>query len=212
MKGERARCLLAFHTPVTPAHEFRVVQSEDTRRTYELGLLRVNLVGSHVRYFAIAAAHVRGEPQPRMRRGPEVEGADGAASIIVEGPGFSDLIVWQPEESADSPGRLLTCGDLETDAFLTMLRRGPKGEVLGYVFGDGRTLTYRDKSLARSKTGFSVSAGPDKVMVAGPRRARQNLPPLPAAGQVWRPHPSARLWVDGESRSIADPGLIILIP
>ncbi|MFB3825950.1 MAG: hypothetical protein ACE15B_04240 [Bryobacteraceae bacterium] len=211
-EGERARCLLAFHTPATPAHEFRTVQSEDARHTYELGRLRVNLSGSRVRFLAVAAAHRRGEPEPRLRPGPRVEGVDGAAGIIVEGPGFSDLIVWQPEESADSPGRLLTCGDLETDAFLAMVRTGPDGSVLGYVCGDGRTLTYRGKALARSEAGFSVSAGAAKLMVAGPRRARQNLPPLPAAGRIWRPHPSARIWIDGEPRSASALGPVSLIP
>jgi hypothetical protein len=194
-EGKEARCLLAFHTPETPAHEFRVVQSEDARRTYELGLLRVNLRGARVRFLTVAAAHRRGEPEPRLRRGPEVQ---GGASIVVEGPGFTDLIVWQPEESPDAPGRLLTCGDLKTDGFLTMLRTGAKGDVLGYVLGDGHALEYRGKTLASSEKGFSVSAGPVKTMASGLRRARQNEAPLPAAGELWLPATVSRLWVDGK--------------
>ncbi len=209
--GKNASCLLAFHTPEIPAHDFRVVHSEDARRQYELGLLRVHLRGSRVRFLAVAAAHRSGEPEPRLSRGPEVAGSAVAFSMAVAGPGFSDLIVWQPEETADTPGRLLTCGELKTDAFLTMLRRGPQGELLGYVFGDGRLLEYEGKTLARSEAGLCVSAGRDKVMVAGPRRARLNLAPLPAAGELWRPHRSARVWVDGEPLSPGAPSRVTLL-
>jgi len=155
--GEQASCRLSFHTPTSPEHDFRLVKGEAPRSPIELGLLRVNLNGVRVRYLAVAAASRNGEPEPRLRRGPEPVGAEDASSIVVEGNGFVDLIVWQPEETADAGGRMITCGQLKTDALLAMVRIGPAGKVLGYVLGDGGVLEFAGSVLARSKARFSVA-------------------------------------------------------
>ncbi len=209
--GERAGCRLAFHTPASPEHDFRLVKGAGPRSPIELGLQRANLSGVRVRYLAVAAANRHGEPEPHLRRGPEIAGSEGAASIVVEGTGFTDLIVWQPEETADAGGRMITCGQLKTDALLAMVRTNPAGKVLGYVLGDGSVLEFGGSVLARSTAGFSVSADSAKVMAFGKRRARQNLPPLPAAGELWLPGPATRLWVDGAPVATAGRGGLIRI-
>ncbi len=210
--GESARCRLAFHTPASPEHDFRVVKGGSSRRPLELGLLRANLKGVRVRYLVVAAANRHGEPEAQLSRGPEPAGAAGAASIVVEGKGFKDLIVWQPEETADAGGRMITCGHMKTDALLAMVRINPDGKVLGYVLGDGSILEYSGAVLARSSAGFSVIADSAKAMVTGKRRARQNLPPLSAAGELRLPGPATRLWVDGAPVSARRAGLVSVGP
>jgi len=93
-----------------------------------------------------------------------------------------------------------------------MVRTGPAGKVLGYVLGDGGVLEFAGSVLARSKAGFSVSADSAKAMASGKRRARQNLPPLPAAGELWLPGPATRLWVDGAPVAAARGGLFRIGP
>ncbi|MEO8657390.1 MAG: hypothetical protein ABI693_02925 [Bryobacteraceae bacterium] len=198
LAGERASCRLAFHTPATPQDDFRIVKGEAPHSPIELGLLRANMHGVRVRYLAVAAASRDGEPAPQLTKGPDPVGAEHAASIVVEGSGFKDLIVWQPEENADERGRTITCGQMKTDAMLAMVRTGPDGTVVGYVLGDGGVLEFEGRVLARSSPGFSVTADGQKVMVQGRRRARQNLPPLPADGYAWLPSRDTQLWVDGE--------------
>lgn len=200
--GVEASCRLAFHTPEIPVSSFRTVLKESARNRVELGLLRVNLKGVRVNYLAVAAAHRHGEPEAELRRGPDVEGAQGAASLAAQGIGYEDLIVWQPEESPEAGGRAIQCGGLRTDALLAMVRIGISGEVLGFVLGDGRSLSFNGQVLARSEAGFSVSASADKTVVTGPRRARQNLSPLAARGEVWLPGSAARLWVDGKEVAV----------
>jgi hypothetical protein len=199
IQGEHARCRIAFHTPDAPAHEFKMVTSEGVRTPFQLGLLRVSRKGVRVRYAALAAANQTGQPEPQILRGPDIHGNANAASFIVKGDGFEDLIVWQSEEKDGAGGAMLTCGRLKTDAQLAMVRTNASGHVTGYVLGEGRTLEFNGKPLARSETGFSVSAGEQKTMVAGPRRPRQNQPPLPARGELWLPAKTTRLWVDGNS-------------
>ncbi|RPI25149.1 MAG: hypothetical protein EHM61_15130 [Acidobacteria bacterium] len=201
IKGQNAQCRIAFHEPVKPEKEFRLVKSEDQRHPIELGLLRVNRRGVRVRYLAVAAASRLGAPEPRLASGPEVAGGTGVASLIVEGEGLRDLIVWQPEEGRDRGGQTIVAGPLKTDALLAMVRTGPGGEVLGYVVGEGRLLEFGGRTLVRSPEAWSVSAGLSKTMVAGPRRARQGLPPLAASGEVLLPAPGSRLWVDGRLAS-----------
>ncbi len=196
--GERASCRLVFHTPEIPQHEFRIVKSEGRRDPIELGLLRVSRKGVRVRYLALAAAARHGEPAPRLRPGPP---ADFASSMVVEGDGFKDLIVWQPEETPDSGGAAITCGSMKTDGMLAMVRTDPEGKVLGYVLGDGNLLEFAGQTLARSQAGFSVTVDAVKAMAHGKRRARQNLPPVAAQGELYLPGPAAQLWVDGEKAS-----------
>jgi len=154
--GVEASCRLAFHTPEIPVFDFKTVAKESARNRVELGLLRVNLKGVRVRYLAVAAAHKNGAAEPELRRGPEVEGAPGAASLAVQGEGYKDLIVWQTEEKPNAGGRMIQCGRLATDALMAMVRTNRAGEVLGYVLGDGRTLAYNGRLLARSEAGLSA--------------------------------------------------------
>lgn len=197
--GVESECRLAFHTPENPEHEYLTVKGDSAHNPMELGLLRVNLKGLRVRYLAVAAASRRGRPVPKLLRGPDVEGLPGSASIVVEGPGYKDLIVWQPESSAEAG--TMRCGPLVTDALMAMVRTTKTGEVSGYVLGQGKILRYSGETLVRSVTGLSVSAGLSKTMVARPRRARQGLAPLPAAGEVRLTGPASRLWVDGQENS-----------
>ncbi|MBE0658527.1 MAG: hypothetical protein IH602_12620 [Bryobacteraceae bacterium] len=199
LQGEHAQCRIAFHTPDAPAREFKVVTSEGVRTPFQLGLLRVSRKGIRVRYAALAAANQTGQPEPQILRGPDVQGTSSAASFIVKGDGFEDLIVWQSEEKDGEGGVMLTCGQLKTDALMAMVRTNASGQVTGYVLGEGRALEFNGKPLARSQAGFSVSAGEAKTMVAGPRRPRQNQPPLPARGEIRLPAQTTRLWVDGNS-------------
>lgn len=198
IQGDRARCRIAFHTPDAPASEFKVATSEGIRTPFQLGLLRVSRKGVRVRYAALAAASKTGEPEPQILRGPDVQGNPNAASFTVNSGGFEDLIVCQSEENDNEGGALLTCGPLKTDALMAMVRTNASGQVTGYVLGEGRTLEFGGKPLVRSQSGLSVSAGETKTMVAGPRRPRQNLPPLPAHGEIRLPSKTARLWVDGK--------------
>lgn len=201
IEGEASCCRIAFHSPAEPSFGFQRIGSEGPKPPFQLGLLRVHRRGVRVRFLAVASAHRRGEPEPELRGGPAVAGSEVAASLIVKGVGFEDLIVWQPGEAPDPHGRLITCGPLKTDGLMAMVRTGPRGELLGYVLGEGTALQFGGETLARSAAGFSVIADPAKVMVAGPRRAHQNLPPLPARGAVRLPGRETRLWVDGKPAS-----------
>ncbi|MEK7403838.1 MAG: hypothetical protein AAB225_01900 [Acidobacteriota bacterium] len=198
LEGANARCGIAFLEPAAPQHDFRVVKGGEGRYPIELGLLRVNRRAVRARYVAVAAAWRKGAPEPRMYRGPEVEGNPRSASLVVEGDNFRDLIVWQPEESADSPGQPLSAGKLKTDALMAMVRTNSAGNVVGYVMGDGSSLEFAGRTLARSQRPFSVSADSKRTIATGPRRARQGLAPLPAAGTVWLPDAASQVWADEE--------------
>jgi hypothetical protein len=179
IEGENARCRIAFLDPAAPSHDFRIAKGGSERRPLELGLLRVNLRGVQARYVAIAATHRKDAPVPRMSRGPAVEGNPAAASLIVEGETFRDVIVWQPEEAGGSRGRVISVGKLKTDALLAMVRTDQKGKVIGYLMGDGASLVFSGKTLARADAPFSVSADAKQTVTTGARRAREGLPPLP---------------------------------
>ena len=190
MDGQNARCALAFQEPGAPEHDFRVVKSETRGHPVEFGLLRVNRRAVETRYVAVAAAWRKDTEAPVLRRGP-------GSSLIVEGGGYRDLIVWQPEAAEDAPGKRIAAGGLVTDALIAMVRTDAAGKVLGYVMGDGSSLEFGGKTLARTPQRFSVSVDAKRAMAAGMRRARQGLPPIPAAGSVWLPGASTELWADG---------------
>ena len=195
--GAKARCGIAFVEPEAPAHEFEVVKSPDSRRGLELGRLKVNRRAVEARYIAVAAAWRQSAAQPVMRKGPPVSGNAGAASIVVEGEGFRDLIVWQPEDAAGR-GQRITAGKLKTDALMAVVRTDLRGNVTGYLMGDGSTLDFAGKKLARAVQPFSVSADAKAAMAAGARRAREGLPPLRATGAFRLPNKAAEVWADGE--------------
>ena len=197
IEGDSASCAISFLEPATPRFEFGIERGGRTRRPYELGLLRVNRRGVRVRYLAVAAAWRNGEHEPLISRGPEVQGSPAASSIVVEGDGFRDLILWQPEEYIDKPGRMIGCGGLVTDALMAMVRTDDDGRVVGYVLGDGSRLEYDGAILAESHRQFTVSADSKRTVATGARRARQGLDPLPVAGTFWLPDPRSEVWVDG---------------
>jgi hypothetical protein len=157
----------------------------------------VNRRGVKIRYLAIAAAWRNGATEPAVLRGPEVAGHPNGASFLVEGEGFRDTVVWQPEDSPDAPGKMISAGDLKTDALMAMIRTDPSGKVLGYVMGDGQSLEYRGRALVLSPQRLSVTADAKRCMATGPRRARQGLAPLPVAGSFWLPDARSEIWADG---------------
>jgi hypothetical protein len=198
IEGANARCGIAFLDPVAPEHDFKVVKGGQRNYAIELGLLRVNLRGVRARYVAVGAAWRKDSPQPRFRRGPKVSGNPNAASLVVEGENFRDLILWQPEESADAPGKQVSSGELKTDALMALVRTDRAGNVVGYLMGDGTSVEFAGKSLARSQQAFSVSADSKRSIATGPRRARQGLEPLPVKGAFWLPDAASEVWADGE--------------
>jgi hypothetical protein len=211
--GRNARCALAFVEPATPEHDCRVVKSQSRTHPVELRLLRVNRRAVETRYLAVAAASRKSERPAALRRGPAVAGNAEAASILVEGGGFRDFIVWQPEKAPDAPGARLSAAGLQTDALLAMVRTDGAGELLAYVMGDGSSLEFDGKVLAKSAQRFSVSADARRAMAAGMRRARQGLRPIPATGSVWLPDGATELWVDGVRRPAkTDAAGMALIP
>lgn len=193
IEAENADCAIAFLEPSAPVFEFGV---ERGNSRYELGLLKVSQRGVRVRFLAVAGAWEKGAKPPRFARGPEVNGNEAAAAIVVEGEGFRDMIVWQPEEFMDFPGRLISCGELVTDALMAMVRTDDNGNVTGYVLGDGSRLEYGGRILAGSRHPFSVSADSKRVFASGARQARQGLNPLPARGAFWLPDGVCEVWVD----------------
>jgi hypothetical protein len=197
IEGRNANCAIAFFGPAAPEHEFRLVSSPDARRKVELGLLRVSRRGVRARFVAAAVAWRKGGRRPVLRRGPEAAGHPDAALLIVEGDGFRDLILWQPEDPGAGHGRMIEGGGLRTDALLAVVRTDLAGAITGYAMGDGTALESGGVTLARSRRPLSVIADARRAMAAGPRRARQGLEPLPAAGSFRLPAAGAEVWVDG---------------
>ena len=212
IEGEKARCGIAFLDPAAPEHEFRVVKSPETRRPLELGLLRVNRRGVGMRYVAVAAAWRKGERQPLLRRGPDVAGNPRAASLVVEGEDFRDLILWQPEEPGATRGLPVTAGPLKTDALAALIRTDLAGKVVGYLMGEGGTLEFAGRVLASAERPFSVSADGRQTIATGGRRAREGLTPLAAAGTFWLPGAASEVWADGDrGRPTVGPGGMVTL-
>ncbi|HUU29780.1 MAG TPA: hypothetical protein VM123_18410, partial [archaeon] len=198
IEGENAGVSIGFLEPGKPDFDFQVVKGGSTRYPLEVGLVRVNQRGVRVRYAALAAAWEKGKNAPVFKRGPAVEGNPKAVSLVVEGDSYTDLLVWQPEESTDCVGLQLSCGELATDGLLSHVRTDRTGQVTGYVLGDGRSLSFGSQTLVRADEPMSVSADTVRVFATGRRRAREDLPPLSARGRVWLPHPRTAIFADGE--------------
>lgn len=198
IEGKKARCLVALLEPEKPDFAFQGTKGGTRRHPIELGLLRVKRRGVRVRYLAAGVAFRKGAQEPRIREGPQISGPAGAASLVVEGDGFRDIVVWQPDEDRAGRGKPLTCGLLETDALMAMVRTDLGGRITGYVMGEGTRLAFGGRTLAEGPEAFSVSAGPQGVFVSGKRRALDAQPPLPARGTVWLPSASAAVWADEE--------------
>jgi len=195
-EGMNSGCSISFIAPEAPARDFQKVRGGNPRRPLEIGLIRVHQRGVRVRYVAVAAAWEKGKAAPIVKSGPSVSGNQAALSLTVEGDNFTDLIVWQPEEYEDGVGSSLSCGGIVTDGLLAMVRTDRSGLVTGYALGEGRKLSYGGKTLVEAVESISVSADSLQVFASGKRRARENLPPLPAEGRVWLPGVKARLFAD----------------
>jgi len=193
IEAANATCLIAFHQPADPQHDSRTVSIIGRRSAPDLGLLRVNQRGVRARYLAIAAAWRKGSRPPSLRPGPAAKGSPDAASLAVEGDGFRDLIIWQPESSA----KLITAGSVKTDALMALVRTDSKGVVVGYAMGDGRRLDFNRMSLVQSKQTLSVSVDEKLACAFGPRRAREGQPPSPAAGTFRLLKANSAVWADG---------------
>jgi len=213
IEGENAGCAIAFLAPDKPEHDFQIVRGGSSRRPLELGLIRVHQRGSRVRYFSVGAAWKKGSPAPEFKPGPSVTGRQDALSLVVEGENFTDYLLWQPEEYPDQPGAEISCGEMVTDGFLSMVRTDKSGQVTGYLLGDGRKLVYNGKTLAEAEEAWSVSADGKRVFATGKRQARENMPPMAAQGSCWLPQPGASLFADGKQLAppLVGPGRMALV-
>jgi len=211
IEGKKARCLVALFEPEKPEFAFQVVTGGSPRHPIKLGLLRVKRRGVRVRYLAAGVAFRKGAGEPRIRRGPAIDGLAKAASVVIEGDGFRDTIVWQPDESRDGRGKRLASGSLETDALMAMVRTGAGGRVTGYLMGEGTKLLFDGRTLAQGSGRFSVSAGAGHVFVSGRRRARESRPPILPRGRVWLPEKPMEVWID-ERRTGVSPGQDGMVP
>ncbi len=196
--GHNARCAIAFLTPEFPRHDFRVVRGGNKYHPVELGLLRVNRRGVRVRYLAVATSWRKEKPAPRLIPGPDVTGHPGAASLVVQGENFRDLILWQPTDRDDAGPARLSCDELRTDALMAMVRVDHAGKIVGYVMGEGREMEFAGKTLIHAPRSLSVSADSKRTFLTGSRRAAEGLVPLPAEGAVWLPNAASEVWVDGK--------------
>ncbi|HLA38872.1 MAG TPA: hypothetical protein VJ417_02695, partial [Candidatus Glassbacteria bacterium] len=210
--GDSADCAIAFLTPEAPEFDFHIEKSRESRRGLEMGLLRVNLRGVREKFLAVAAAWPNGSPRPRFKRGPEVSGYTRALSLVIEGEGYSDLVVWQPEEYIEGRGEEISCAGLATDGLMALVRTDVNGRVTGYLLGDGHKLDFAGQALARSNKSWSVSADGKRVFTTGARRARQDLPPLPAEGSCRVLEAGSEVWADGRRvEPFMEQGMLALI-
>ncbi len=196
ISGQTADCAIAFLEPPLPDLTQQVVIGGSARNRIEMGLLRARQTGSRVRYVALASAWKKGAARPIVDKGPKVNGNPRAVSISIDGPGFNDLLVWQPEEVRDSAAPAVDCGELSMQGYMAMVRRDAGGKVTGYVLGEGGRLTFARQDLVRADDAVSVSADTQEVRVSGKLGTRQGDGPAPALAKVRLPSPQARLFVD----------------
>jgi len=135
--------------------------------------------------------------RPAVRPGPELKGNPGAVSLVAEGPDFSDLLVWQPEEVCDAAAPLVTCGNMVLQGYLALVRRSLDGGVMGYVLGDGGRLSFAGQDLVRADGTVNVSADAREVRVSGKLQTRLGDGPAPASAKVRLPAIQAQVYVDG---------------
>lgn len=197
IEGESAGCRLGFLYPGQPQPHFELVKGGSERHPIELGRIRVSQRGVEAHFMAVAAAFSHQDQPPTFEQGPEIEGNSLAHSLRIKGPDYQDLIVWQPEEVSGERGELLECGGLTSDGFFSVVRVNSRGEVIGYLLGDGTTLAWKGQNLVESARTWSVSGDPSGVFATGARRARENRPPLSAQGRLWLPSEDAKVFADG---------------
>ena len=190
--GERYNGKIVFLAPQSPTHDFRVVKNEAARRTDSLGLLRVHIRGMQAHYFALGIAWEQGASEPTVQQGPPVHGAPDAKSLIVNGDGFQDLILWQP----GSIGQALNCGPVETNGLITVVRGFSDAAPASYILGDGSQLRVGGKQVVEAPRPCSVSANAQRSVITGGRRAESAETPFPAKGRFWLPSSKSEVWED----------------
>jgi len=205
LHGRNADCSITLIEPARPALSFNWVVSPGRRRSNDLGLVKVRQSGSRVRYVALAAAWAKGAPQPRVSPGPGVTGNPRAVSLVVEGEGFRDLLVWQPEDSLDAPAPSVTCGGMSLQGYLGMVRVNADGSVGGYVLGEGGALAWNGMDLVRSGRTASVSADSHEIWVSGKMESRQGDAPIPGEATVRALADRTALYLDSQPVS-GEPG------
>jgi hypothetical protein len=198
IEGEQADCGIFFLEPGRPQPDFQVVQGTHRRRKLEMGLLKVRQKGSRVRYVALASSWKKGTPRPWIAAGPAVTGSPEAVSVVVRGNGYSDLLVWQPEEVPDDRAPEVICGDVTLQGYLGLVRRSDAGTIVGYVLAEGGRLAVGANDLVRSDGTVSVSADIERVWVTGQLLTRLGDGPVPARARVSLPSRDAELYVDGQ--------------
>jgi len=184
IEGATASCAVALLEPSRPAFSQTRVEGDNPRRKLEMTLLKVRQSGSRVRFVAVAAAWEKHGVRPSIGRGPEVTGNAAAISVVVEGPGFSDLLVWQPEEESSSSPRALTCGPLSFEGYTAMVRRDDQGKVTGYVLGEGRRLAFGGTELVAAEGIVSAVVDADDSRVSGQLQTRTGDGPIPPSAKL----------------------------
>jgi hypothetical protein len=144
--------------------------------------------GVRVRYAAVATLQLNAPDRPLVQAQPVTcESPSAAGAQIRLSDGGIDHLVWQSEEAYEQRGSTLTCGPLQTDGLMAMVRV-KDGRVTGYVLGEGTYLAWGDKVLVEAKESVCVTADKDGVKVAGRRQARRELPAVEPVGvRTFRP-------------------------
>lgn len=196
--GENANCAVGFVTPVHPEYSFHVVHGHDNYHKTALGRIAVRRQGGRVKFLAIAAAWEKGRPRPTFQRGPRPSGNNEAYSLIVQGNGYSDHIIWQPQQVVRKAGVKITVGDISTNALMTVIRINDKtGNIMAYLMGDGTTLLYKNKRIVDSGTPLTVSADTVLLIATGKQRPYRGLDALPVSAEVWVPGKQVGFRVNG---------------
>jgi len=209
IEGQQADCAVAILEPLRPAFSQAVVEGDSRRQKLEMTLLRARQSGSRVRFVAVASAWEKKGIGPSIRRGPEVAGNAAALSIVVEGPDFSDLLVWQPEEDRYRTPPAVTCGPLSLQGHAAMVRRDDQGKVTGYVLGEGRRLAFDGKELVVADGAVSAVVDVREARVSGELQTRIGDGPVPASARLRLPSRDSRVFVDGVPAAVpATDGLV----
>lgn len=210
IEGKEASCGITFFEPHKPGSTFEIVGGTHPRRALEMGLLKVRQKGSRVRFVALASAWEHGSRKIAANSGPEVIGNPNAVSLKIEGKGHSDLLIWQPEETPDSPAPEVSCGELTVQGYLALVRYGIDGEIKAYVLAEGGKLVSSGRTLVESSGTVSVSADSRRVWVTGQLLSRLGDGPIPASAAVLLPSEDAELYVDGHRvrSAVPDDGMV----
>jgi hypothetical protein len=209
IEGRNADCAVTILEPPQPAFSQQAVEGGSRRQKLEMTLLRVRQSGSRVRFVAVASAWEKGGTRPSIRTGPVVTGNPEALSVVVEGPGFVDLLVWQPEAERDLAAPSVNCGALSAQGYTAMVRRNADGIVTGYVLGEGGRLAFDGQDLVAGDGVVSAIVDEHEARVSGELRTRVGDGPVPASARLRLLSAETRVFVDGVGTPVPSPrGLV----